>query len=102
MNIPVGSKGSDSVFVLSFVLQPNPFTGSAVTYASVFGLSRCETPSCVDPADWQPIDVGRDRGITALAIDPYAHTTMFVGTFNGELFRSVDGGTTWEELTVTF
>lgn len=101
VNIP--TPRPDSVFALSFILQPNPITGpDIVLYASVFGLSRCQNSSCLASTDWESIDVGRDKGVTALAIDPYAHTTLFVGTYNGEIFRSLDSGTTWSQLTVGF
>ncbi len=99
--IPTGQAGSDSVFVISFVLSPNPFTGPELgIYAGVFGLSLCQTVSCESSNDWITIDVGRDKGVSALAIDPYTHQTLYVGTFKGELFKSVDGGLTWSQITI--
>ncbi|MBI3811427.1 MAG: hypothetical protein HY283_04385 [Nitrospirae bacterium] len=100
--VDIPAPRSDSVFVLSFILQPDPFTGpDVVVYASVFGLSQC-LGTCTASTDWQAIDVGRDKGVTALAIDPYAHTTLYVGTLLGELFRSTDRGATWTKLAFGF
>ena len=35
-------------------------------------------------------------GITALAIDPEKREVVFAGTRDGRLFRSSDGGTSWQ------
>jgi photosystem II stability/assembly factor-like uncharacterized protein len=40
-----------------------------------------------------------DYSITALAIDPSNSQTIYAGGNGGELFKSADGGTTWDSLT---
>ena len=37
-----------------------------------------------------------DTQVTALAFDPTAPLTMYVGTYNGNVFRSTNGGESWE------
>jgi photosystem II stability/assembly factor-like uncharacterized protein len=49
---------------------------------------------------WQPANQGMmDRSVTALAIDPTNPQTVYAGTYEGELFRSADGGATWDDIT---
>ncbi len=39
---------------------------------------------------------GVPGGITALAIHPEQRQLLFAGTANGRLFRSTDGGASWQ------
>lgn len=94
---------ADSVFELAFVLPPNAVSpNQVVLYAGVSGLSVCSVTTCAALTDWESIDVGRKGGISAFAIDPYTHTTLYVGTFLGELFQSIDGGKSWTQRTLEF
>ena len=40
-----------------------------------------------------------ERGAQSLAVDPEDPDTLYVGTSDGGLFKSTDGGGSWEELT---
>ena len=49
---------------------------------------------------WTPANRGMiDYGITALAPSPTNPETIYAGGTRGELFKSVDGASTWTELT---
>jgi photosystem II stability/assembly factor-like uncharacterized protein len=49
---------------------------------------------------WSPANRGMiDYSVTALAVDPVNPQTVYAGTFDGELFKSVDGGQTWDNPT---
>lgn len=39
--------------------------------------------------------------VTAIEIDPVAHNTIYLGTANGGLWRSLDGGTSWTAIFET-
>jgi hypothetical protein len=41
------------------------------------------------------------RGVTALALDPQAPSTIYAGTFDRGLFKSRDGGTSWNATGLT-
>ena len=44
---------------------------------------------------WQPL-AGAPSVVTALAVHPEKHEVVFAGTGDGRIFKSVDGGTSWE------
>lgn len=44
---------------------------------------------------WQPLP-GAPRDITAIAVHPGRVGTVFVGTDEGRLFESGDGGASWQ------
>lgn len=97
VSIPTIKK--DSVFVIEFLQLKDLL----VLYVSVSGLSRATSQNNFN--FWETIDVGREKGVTALAVDPFAGTTLYAGTFIGELFRSTNGAATgtkddWTEITV--
>jgi serine/threonine protein kinase/photosystem II stability/assembly factor-like uncharacterized protein len=49
---------------------------------------------------WSPANRGMiDYSVTALAVDPASPPTVYAGTYDGKLFRSVDGGQAWDNLT---
>jgi len=90
----------DAVHVQSLAINPDdadvvylgvgwrPFHGNGV-YKSTDG-----------GATWTAANRGMiDYSITALAIDPADPQTVYAGTFDGELFKSIDGGETWSDLT---
>ena len=67
-----------------------PFNGNGV-YKSTDGGAK-----------WAPANRGMiDYSITALAVDPANPQIVYAGGFEGELFKSTDGGTTWNELTAS-
>jgi photosystem II stability/assembly factor-like uncharacterized protein len=50
--------------------------------------------------NWSPANRGMiDYSITTLAIDPANPQTVYAGGNGGELFKSADGGQTWDNLT---
>ena len=47
---------------------------------------------------WTPIDTGLPLGVfQALATDPTNNTTVYVGTWNGGVYRSANNGASWSE-----
>ena len=86
----------DSVYALNIIDLPN-----TTIYAGFSGLKRClGSTACLDPAFWSNIAVPSDRGVSALAVDPYTQTLMITGNYIGELFRSADGGLTWTKIDI--
>ena len=51
-------------------------------------------------ATWQPVTFPRSRPVQSLAIDPHAGDTVFAGTAKGGLFRSRDGGSSWQRVAL--
>ncbi len=50
--------------------------------------------------NWSPANRGMiDYSITALAVDRADQRAVYAGTNSGELFKSADGGVTWNDLT---
>lgn len=93
----------DSVWVLSFMVRAkaaNLF--EAILYAGVSGLQRCNhtETDCSATSNWTRLNVPTNRGVSSFAVDPYAGTMLLAGNFIGELFRSLDGGSTWEKVRV--
>jgi len=65
-----------------------PFHGNGVYKSTDGGMT------------WAPANRGMiDYSITALAVDPTNPQIVYAGTFDGELFKSSDGGETWNDLT---
>jgi hypothetical protein len=46
---------------------------------------------------WQRLATA-PAGVTALAVHPTVHTRVFAGTAQGTLFRSADGGVSWQPV----
>ena len=88
----------DSVYVLSFVKLPE-----VILYAGFSGLKKCiDSSNCLLSANWADLKVPSNKGVSALAVDPYTQTFMIAGNYIGQLFRSLDRGTTWTKLNVGF
>jgi len=47
---------------------------------------------------WDPTGDGRTTGqdINALAVDPYNEEVVYAGTVEGGVFKTIDGGATWQ------
>ena len=41
----------------------------------------------------------KECGVSSIAVDPISSSTVYVGTKRGEMYRSRDGGESWQELT---
>lgn len=85
LDITASCQPQDSVYVLDFSLGDDQ-----IFYLGSRGLCRS-----VNEAPFEPISTGLDRVILSLAIDPLTPTTMYAGSFNSRLFKTVDGGQTW-------
>lgn len=57
-----------------------------------------KTTSCGREFDAETYVMGTDEDIVDLVIDWYSPNTIYVGTTNGDLLRSTDGGATWAAL----
>jgi photosystem II stability/assembly factor-like uncharacterized protein len=51
-------------------------------------------------ATWRAITLPARGPVQSLAIDPHSANTVFAGTSRGGLFRSRDGGTSWQRVAV--
>jgi len=89
--------GMESVYIVPLVADPTrPGTLYAGTSGGVY--------KSVDRAEhWKPINQGlsieavggaMSHGVTAIALDPSNHDTLYIGTTRG-LFASTDGGGRW-------
>jgi photosystem II stability/assembly factor-like uncharacterized protein len=48
---------------------------------------------------WKSEVVFADRGVQSVAVDPDEPRRLFAGTFDDGLFRSLDGGATWDHVS---
>ncbi|HEY4485605.1 MAG TPA: hypothetical protein VI702_04690, partial [Nitrospiria bacterium] len=91
----------DSVYALSVVNLPQ-----TAIYAGFSGLKLCnDSDGCFSAGSyfdtaWVDLQVPSDRGVSALAVDPYTQTLMITGNYIGELFRSIDGGASWAKISI--
>ncbi len=93
------NEGLDAFGVDSLAVDPeNP----ATVYA---GTGHGEVFKSADGGDhWQQVGQPSFYATVALAIDPETPTTLYAGTsdqiegIDGGVYRSIDGGATWEEL----
>ena len=69
-----------------------------VTFANPDGIRKYENGAWIDVSP-----VGQlDQDFMGISIHPADDNTLLANTFNRKLFRSVNGGTTWVELTMNF
>src|SRR5262249_17909638 len=64
------------------------------------GTDNCGAPrtvtSCGVCDPWTPATTGIYGGtVLTVAVDPTTPSTMYLGTFNGGVFKSTNGGTSW-------
>ena len=86
--------------VLSIAFErSNPEVIYAGTGASVGG--GCGVYKSTDGGEhWAPSNKGMvDRRITGLATDPWAPGTVYAVADDSNLFKSIDGGAAWQDLT---
>lgn len=82
-----------------FALTPHPQDSSVVFAGANDGLYRSDDGGIT----FEPIDAPlSSRAIWSVAIDPVQPDTVFAGGRPGALFRSRDGGHTWEQLPAQF
>lgn len=68
------------------------------------GLSKsvdaAKTWTFIADSDEKKLDIrsAREKSIRAIAIDPLHADTVYVGSRTGKLFKTINGGTTWQEL----
>ena len=94
VNIP--STVRDSVRIIDFSLFPGENNVNLPTiFVGINGLSKSS-----EEGVWRPINTGLDRTILSLAIDPVTPTTMYAGSFNSRLFKTLDGGETWFSIEI--
>lgn len=93
-------KDEHEVHVLSMAIDP---ADVSVIYAGTGGFvgQGHGVYKSTDGGDtWAPINRGMiDYRITAIAVDPTNPQTIYAGSDAGELFKSVDAGQTWDDLT---
>lgn len=86
----------DSVYVVGFAIAPSGSSGNILTtYVGVNGLSKS-----IDGVNWEPINESLDKSTFSLAIDPLDPTIMYLGSYNGRFFKTVDGGQTWNFIEI--
>jgi photosystem II stability/assembly factor-like uncharacterized protein len=91
------SLGPDGGSVCSVAIDPSD---PSTIYAGTLGGGVFK--SADGGATWRPINNGlTNLSITALAIDPGTHHTLYAGTGSG-IFKSLDGGMTWASTATDF
>ncbi len=77
-------------------LDFDPVHSHKLWLATTKGLYRSENGG----QSWQPAGVlpgwREDRTITKICVDPFSSTTLYCATLGRYLYKSNDGGTTWE------
>ncbi len=93
-------RDENNIHVLSLALDPtNPRNIYAGTGGFVGG-GQGVYKSADGGQSWAAVNQGMlDYRVTALAIDSTSPQTVFAGTDDGTLFKTVDGGQTWENLS---
>ena len=98
INVVVPGTLLDSVHVVDLAMAPDENNVNVLTiYVGISGLSKS-----TDGVKWDPINNGLDKTVLSLAIDPLDPNIMFAGSFNSRLFKTVDGGQTWDSIKISF
>lgn len=57
------------------------------------------TPACAQSLSWAPVGPGGGGWVRSLAVDPKDPAVVFAGIDIGGIFRTVDGGATWVQVS---
>jgi photosystem II stability/assembly factor-like uncharacterized protein len=89
----------DSVYVVDFAIIPNPDIMNETALATVVSVNYLSRD--INESDsWVPLNAGLFGNALSLAIEPWAPTTMYVGTLRNGLFKTTDGGVTWSRIEI--
>ena len=96
--LPQSERNGTNVLSLAFD-RSNPKVMYAGTGGFVGG-GRGVYKSTDGGEHWTPSNKGMlDRRISSLATDPWAPGTVYAVSDRGDLFKSIDGGTNWSDLS---
>lgn len=73
-------------------LLMNPYNSGNIYAATSFGLYRTNDSG----AAWAQIDTGNFKSIE---FEPFHPATIYAGTYNGQFYRTVNGGNTFTQIT---
>src|SRR5579884_3839960 len=65
--------------------------------AAVLIAATSPTPALAGAGAWSKLNLDGFR-INALAVDPTTPSTIFAGTFGNGIFRSTNGGASWQAV----
>src|SRR5262249_43989718 len=82
-----------------FALAPNPQTPNVVFAGAHDGIYRSDDGGVTFEPIASPLS---GKAIWSVAFDPVQPDTIFAGARPGAIFRSRDGGQTWEQLKAQF
>lgn len=86
---PGGNNADKSIWMCFITMDPND---SNTLFTGTYRVWRTKT----DGNAWTPVSLSLDDSyITAIEIAPNDSKRIYVGTENGGIFRSTDGGNTW-------
>ena len=98
LDISASCQPQDSVYVVDFSLETDNENDNILTiYLGVRGLCRS-----TNQEPFEPINVGLDKTVLSLAIDPLNADIMYAGSFNSRLFKTEDGGENWIPIEIQF
>ena len=89
------STGIGAATLLSLAIDP---VAPATLYAGTYGGAVFKTTNGAD--NWAPAGAATPSFVVSLSVDPLNHNTIFAAAdfSSGGVFKSVDGGSTWQEL----
>jgi hypothetical protein len=90
-----GSGNGSVSYALTANAGPDCRTGTITVAGKLFTVVQCAAPE--GAADWTQRGLQGTR-VQSLAIAPDAPATLYAGTDDGRIFKTVDGGTTWTPL----
>lgn len=98
--LPQDQAFDKAAYVLSLAIDPGNsqlvYAGTGSTSGNGHGVFKSNDAG----KTWSPANRGMiDYRISALAVDANDSMTIYAGGENGELFKSVDGGTSWNDTS---